>query len=67
MTMARRTRGRARSVASARNESRRLIAGPSVFICSECVTLCNRIIADEEHRGPGPQAHLAADRSVVAT
>lgn len=41
-------------------ESRRLIAGPDVFICSECVALCNRIIADDEHRGQGPQADLAA-------
>ena len=29
---------------------RKLIAGPSVFICDECVGLCNKIIADPETR-----------------
>ena len=29
------------------NEVRRLIAGPSVYICDECVDLCNDIISDE--------------------
>jgi ClpX C4-type zinc finger protein len=29
---------------------RRLIAGPSVFICDECVALCNNIIAEPETR-----------------
>ena len=29
------------------NEVRRLIAGPSVFICDECVDLCNDIISEE--------------------
>jgi len=28
-------------------EVRKLIAGPSVYICEECVSLCNEIIADE--------------------
>lgn len=28
-------------------EVRKLIAGPSVFICNECVDLCNEIIAEE--------------------
>ncbi len=33
---------------------RRVIAGPGgVFICNECVTLCNSII-DEQERGAGP-------------
>jgi ClpX C4-type zinc finger len=27
---------------------RKLIAGPSVFICDECVDVCNQIIADDE-------------------
>ena len=31
-------------------EVRRLIAGPSVFICDECVELCNEIIAEERDR-----------------
>ena len=29
------------------NEVRKLIAGPSVFICDECVDLCNDIIQEE--------------------
>lgn len=29
------------------HEVKKLIAGPSVFICDECVTLCNDIIRDE--------------------
>ena len=29
------------------HEVRKLIAGPSVFICDECVDLCNEIISDE--------------------
>ena len=31
------------------NEVRKLIAGPSVFICDECVDLCNDIIREEIH------------------
>jgi len=29
------------------DEVRKLIAGPSVFICDECVDLCNDIITEE--------------------
>ena len=28
-------------------EVKKLIAGPSIFICDECVNLCNDIIAEE--------------------
>lgn len=31
-------------------EVRKLIAGPSVYVCDECVELCNDIIADENDR-----------------
>jgi ATP-dependent Clp protease ATP-binding subunit ClpX len=31
------------------HEVRKLIAGPSVFICDECIELCNDIIRDEIH------------------
>ena len=31
------------------HEVRKLIAGPSVFICDECIELCNDIIRDEAH------------------
>lgn len=30
------------------HEVKKLIAGPSVFVCNECVTLCNEIIQEEE-------------------
>ena len=29
------------------NEVQKLIAGPSVYICEECVDLCNNIIEEE--------------------
>ena len=29
------------------NEVRKLIAGPEVFICNECIDLCNDIIKEE--------------------
>ena len=35
------------------HEVRKLIAGPSVFICDECVELCNDIIREEMHEGVG--------------
>jgi ATP-dependent Clp protease ATP-binding subunit ClpX len=31
-------------------EVRKLIAGPSVYICDECIALCNEIIAEEVER-----------------
>ncbi len=31
------------------NEVKKLIAGPSVFVCDECVELCNDIIREEIH------------------
>ena len=35
------------------HEVRKLIAGPSVFICDECIDLCNDIIRDETATEPG--------------
>ena len=29
------------------NDVRKLIAGPTVYICDECIALCNDIIAEE--------------------
>ena len=37
------------------NEVRKLIAGPSVFICEECVDLCNNIIDEELNDGASDQ------------
>jgi ATP-dependent Clp protease ATP-binding subunit ClpX len=38
------------------NEVRKLIAGPSVFICDECVDLCNDIIREEIQEVAAPEA-----------
>ena len=35
------------------HEVRKLIAGPTVYICDECIGLCNDIIAEESRREPG--------------
>jgi ATP-dependent Clp protease ATP-binding subunit ClpX len=39
------------------HEVRKLIAGPSVFICDECVELCNDIIREEMQEGIGEAAN----------
>jgi ATP-dependent Clp protease ATP-binding subunit ClpX len=36
-------------------EVKKLIAGPTVYICNECIELCNEIIADELHMDSGGQ------------
>ncbi len=38
------------------HEVRKLIAGPSVFICDECVELCNDIIREEMQEGGAEEA-----------
>lgn len=42
------------------HEVRKLIAGPSVFVCNECVELCNDIIREEElaQKSSEEQTHL---------
>ncbi|HEY6281026.1 MAG TPA: ATP-dependent Clp protease ATP-binding subunit ClpX [Burkholderiales bacterium] len=35
------------------HEVRKLIAGPSVFVCDECIELCNDIIREEAHGETG--------------
>ena len=35
------------------NDVRKLIAGPTVFICDECVDVCNDIIADDNKPAAG--------------
>jgi ATP-dependent Clp protease ATP-binding subunit ClpX len=34
--------------AKSQNEVRKLIAGPTVYICNECIDICNEIINDDE-------------------
>ncbi|MBP6777315.1 MAG: ATP-dependent Clp protease ATP-binding subunit ClpX, partial [Piscinibacter sp.] len=42
------------------HEVKKLIAGPSVFICDECIELCNDIIRDE---APAEGAQAKAPKS----
>jgi len=37
------------------NDVKKLIAGPTVFICDECVDVCNEIIADDVAAAPATQ------------
>ena len=50
------------------NEVRKLIAGPSVFICDECVELCNDIIREEvqESEEKSEQARLPKPDEIKA-
>jgi len=34
---------------------RKLIAGPSVFVCDECIALCNDIIREETQNAVGTE------------
>ena len=43
------------------HEVKKLIAGPSVFICDECIDLCNDIIRDELPAGEGGEKDGRAD------
>ena len=50
------------------HEVRKLIAGPSVFICDECVDLCNDIIREEvqESSSESDQDHLPVPQEINA-
>jgi ATP-dependent Clp protease ATP-binding subunit ClpX len=48
------------------HEVRKLIAGPSVYICDECVELCNDIIREElEEKNAGKRSHLPKPREIM--
>src|SRR5690606_13442621 len=48
-------------------EVRKLIAGPTVYICDECIKLCNDIIAEENERDEGrPQVALPTPAEIKA-
>jgi ATP-dependent Clp protease ATP-binding subunit ClpX len=51
------------------NQARRLIAGPNVYICDECVGLCNDIVAEEadRERKQARQAGLPKPKDIVRT
>ena len=49
------------------NEVKKLIAGPSVFVCDECVELCNDIIREETQEIHAEQeAHLPTPKEISA-
>ncbi|MEK7356814.1 MAG: ATP-dependent Clp protease ATP-binding subunit ClpX [Bdellovibrionota bacterium] len=46
------------------NEVKKLIAGPGVYICDECIELCNDIIAEEREREETSKATLKVPRPI---
>ena len=49
------------------NEVKKLIAGPSVFVCDECVELCNDIIREEKQDVPeSTEAPLPTPKEISA-
>lgn len=46
------------------NEVKKLIAGPGVYICDECIELCNDIIAEEREREETTKATLKVPRPI---
>ncbi|HZX31781.1 MAG TPA: ATP-dependent Clp protease ATP-binding subunit ClpX [Rhodocyclaceae bacterium] len=50
------------------HEVKKLIAGPSVFICDECIALCNDIIRDEvpDESGQGSRSDLPTPREICS-
>jgi ATP-dependent Clp protease ATP-binding subunit ClpX len=49
------------------HEVKKLIAGPSVFICDECIELCNDIVRDEiagDQGGKGVKGELPTPREI---
>ena len=53
------------------HEVKKLIAGPSVFICDECIELCNDIIRDEvparDRRREGAKSDLPIPSEIKAS
>ncbi|MEF2148094.1 ATP-dependent Clp protease ATP-binding subunit ClpX [Aquilutibacter rugosus] len=50
------------------HEVRKLIAGPSVYICDECVDLCNDIISEElEEKATATRTQLPKPREILET
>ncbi len=45
-----------------KDKVRKLVAGPGVFICDQCVQLCNEVLQSEGHHGElsiGPDSEVA--------
>ena len=54
----------------AQNEVKKLIAGPSVFVCNECVDLCNDIIREEsqsDEQGKSRRGDLPVPQEICAS
>ncbi|MFA6970757.1 MAG: ATP-dependent Clp protease ATP-binding subunit ClpX [Gallionella sp.] len=51
------------------HEVKKLIAGPSVFVCDECITLCNDIMREEiqGEAGKGDKSDLPVPKDICAT
>jgi ATP-dependent Clp protease ATP-binding subunit ClpX len=50
------------------DEVRKLVAGPGVYICDECVELCNDILSEEldDISANGPRVSVPAPRDIMA-
>ncbi len=52
------------------HEVRKLIAGPSVFVCDECITLCNDIMREEiqsENNGKSDKSDLPTPQEIKSS
>ncbi|NIP14275.1 MAG: ATP-dependent Clp protease ATP-binding subunit ClpX, partial [Pseudomonadales bacterium] len=49
-------------------EVKKLIAGPTVYICDECIELCNDIIAEEygQEEAAAPSSRVPKPREIKA-
>jgi hypothetical protein len=48
------------------DQVRKLVAGPGVYICDQCITLCNEVL-DEDARSGGSKGQWVATTSRVTT
>ena len=55
------------SAASRQKQVKKLIAGPGVYICDECIDLCNEIIEEELSRELGGPASTSCRSPVRST
>jgi len=45
-------------------EVKKLIAGPAVYICDECIQLCGEIVEEESLKGPGEFEHALIPKEI---
>ena len=48
------------------DEVEKLVAGPGVYICDECIGLCNGILADENTTPRMPDWRALSDETILA-